>query len=239
MLAGVTMARRDLFTLPVNLVREIARYLSSPSRSALACTCHRAHELLNPVLYSLPLNRLLGVLGRARARGMREQQTMHRLLDHNLSSILKVDYVKYIALWYACSAGFTEIVTRLLESGVHPNPPDDDYPLFFSYVARNNRKEIVIMLLSAGVDLRSYDFYKVCDIVCHWDPENLHAPRALVRHGLDINLVNSAGNNLLHWAVRGNLPISDIALLLDEGVDINHRNVKGRTPLTDAITIGG
>lgn len=35
--------------------------------------------------------------------------------------------------------------------------------------------------------------------------------------------------------MKRNLPISDITILLDEGLDINHRNGKGRTPLTTAL----
>jgi ankyrin repeat protein len=169
---------------------------------------------------------------------MREQRAMHHLLDHNLISILQVDYVKYMALRSACLAGFTEIVTRLLESGVHPNPPCDDYPLFLSYlpyIARDSRKDIVMMLLSAGVDLGRYDFYQVGDIFCGWTPENFDIPRALVRHGLDIHMVNAQSDNQLHRAVKRPIPMSVIALLLDEGVGINHRNVKGHTPLTDGI----
>ncbi|KAF7113858.1 hypothetical protein CNMCM5793_004913 [Aspergillus hiratsukae] len=233
LLADETMTRQHLFTLPVELIVEIAQYLSSPSLSALARTCHRAYELLNPVLYSLPLNRLERVLWWARCMG--QQQTMHHLLDHSLIRVLQVDYVKYVALSYACFAGFTKIVTRLLESGVHPDPPDGVYPLFLPDVVGVNRKEIVMTLLSAGADLGRYDFHQVGRLIGYWDPENLEVPRALVRHGLDIHLVNSDGDNLLHWAVERNLPISDIALLLDEGADINHRNAKGRTPLAAAL----
>lgn len=193
MLADETMTRRHLLTLPVELVREIAQYLSSPSLLALVRTCHHAYELLHPVLYSQPLNRLLGALEWARCAG--EQQTMHHLLDHNLTSILKI---KYIALRYACLAGFNEIVTRLLESGVHPDPPCG-CNAFLSCATGVKRKEIVMMmLLSAGADLARYDFGQVGKLICGWAPENLEVPQALVRHGLEIHLADSNGDNLLH-----------------------------------------
>ncbi|GIJ85061.1 hypothetical protein Asppvi_003916 [Aspergillus pseudoviridinutans] len=228
-LAGATMTRRHLFTLPDELVLEIAQYLSSPSLSALARTCHRAYDFLNPVLYSVPLNRLSSVLEWADCVG--KQQTMHRLLDHNLVGVLKL---KHIALWCACSAGSVEIVTRLLDSGVPPDMPCDCHSTL-SGVAGANRKQIIMILLSAGADLARYDFREVGELVSGWAPEDRDVPRALVQHGLDIHLVGSSGDNLLHWAVRQNLPIADIAFLLDEGVDINHRNVNGRTPLAAAI----
>ncbi|KAF7179915.1 hypothetical protein CNMCM7691_008967 [Aspergillus felis] len=223
------MTRRHLFALPDELVLEIAQYLPSPSLSALARTCHRAYDLLDPVLYSLPLNRLSSALAWANRVG--KHQTVHRLLDHNLIGVLKF---KHIALWYACSAGSVEIVTRLLDSGVPPDAPCDCH-LTLSGVAGANRKQIIMILLSAGADLARYDFREVGKLVSGWAPEDLEAPRALVRHGLDIHLVDSDGDNLLHWAVRQNLPTSDIIFLLDEGVDINHRNAYGRTPLAAAI----
>ncbi|GIK00945.1 hypothetical protein Aspvir_004975 [Aspergillus viridinutans] len=223
------MTRRHLFTLPVELVLEIAQYLSSPSLSALARTCHHAYDLLNPVLYSVPVNRLCSVLEWANCVG--KQQTMHLLLDHNLIGVLEL---KQLALWYACSAGSVEIVTRLLDSGVPPDPPCDCHSIL-SCVAVVNRKQIIMMLLSAGTDLARYDFRKVGELVSGWAPEDRDVPRALVQHGLDIHLLSSNGDNLLHRAVRWNLPTSDIIFLLDEGVDINHRNVEGRTPLAAAI----
>jgi ankyrin repeat protein len=94
-----------------------------------------------------------------------------------------------------------------------------------------------MMLLSAGADLARYDFGQVGRLLGGWAPEDLEAPRALIRHGLDIHLVDSDGDNLLHRAVKQNLPVADIAFLLDEGLDINHRNGQGRTPLAAAIAI--
>ncbi|GFG07816.1 ankyrin repeat domain-containing protein 50 [Aspergillus udagawae] len=223
------MTRQHLCTLPVELVLEIAQYLSSPSLSALARTCHRAYDLLNPVLYSVPVNRLCSVLEWANCVG--KQQTMHRLLDHNLSGVLKF---KHLALWSACSAGSVEIVARLLDCGVPPDPPCDCH-LTLSCVAGVNRRQIIMMLLSAGADLARYNFREVGELVSGWAQEDRGAPRALVQHGLDIRLVGSNGDNLLHRAVRQNLPTSDVIFLLDEGVDINHRNVDGRTPLAAAI----
>ncbi|KAJ8182191.1 hypothetical protein LV163_004729 [Aspergillus fumigatus] len=51
------------------------------------------------------------------------------------------------------------------------------------------------------------------------------------------HLVDSDGDNLLHRAVKRSRPIADIAFLLDEELDINHRNGQGRTPLAVAIAI--
>ncbi|GFF64417.1 hypothetical protein IFM47457_00682 [Aspergillus lentulus] len=223
------MTPRHLFALPAELIIEIAQYLSSPSLSALVRTCHSAYDLLNPVLYSVPVKRLYGVL--AWANRVEKQGTMHRLLDHNLIRVLEV---KHLALRYACSAGSIEIVTRLLDSA--PDSPCDCGPIL-PRVAGVNRKQIIMMLLSAGTDLARYDFGQVGKLLGGWASEDLEAPRALIRYGLDIHLVDADGDNLLHRAVKKNLPIADIAFLLDEGLDINHRNVQGRTPLAAAIAI--
>ncbi|KAH1654585.1 hypothetical protein KXX16_001376 [Aspergillus fumigatus] len=51
------------------------------------------------------------------------------------------------------------------------------------------------------------------------------------------HLVDSDGDNLLHRAVKRSRPIADIAFLLDEELDVNHRNGQGRTPLAVAIAI--
>ncbi|EAW24552.1 Ankyrin repeat protein [Aspergillus fischeri NRRL 181] len=221
------MTPQHLFTLPVELVLEMAQYLSSPSLSALVRTCHRAYDLLNPVLYSVPVKRLSSVL--AWANCVEKERTMHHLLDHNVINVLEV---KHLALRPACSAGSVEIVTRLLNSA--PDSPCDCGPIL-SCVAGVNRKQIIMMLLSAGADLARYDFGEVGELLGGWAPEDLEAPRALIRLGLDIHLVDSNGDNLLHRAVKQNLPIADIAFLLDEGLDINHRNGQGRTPLAAAI----
>jgi ankyrin repeat protein len=223
------MTRRHLFTLPAELVIEIAQYLSSPSLSALVRTCHRAYDFLNLVLYSVPVKRLFGVL--AWANCVEKQRAIHHLLDHNLISVLEV---KHLALRSACSAGSVEILTRLLDSA--PDSPCDCGPIL-SRVAGVNRKQIIMMLLSAGADLDRYDFGQVGRLLGGWAPEDLEAPRALIRHGLDIHVVDSDGDNLLHRAVKQDLPVADIAFLLDEGLDINHRNGQGRTPLAAAIAI--
>jgi ankyrin repeat protein len=124
----------------------------------------------------------------------------------------------------AASRGTASAIKLLLDAGA----PIQDKPLLFASMTGD--LENVKLLLAHGADPSSG---ALAQAVTFGYPEIV---RALIAAGAPVNLTESSGINLLHWAAIANRP-DVIPALVKAGVPINARDGKGFTPLMYAATI--
>ncbi|GAO15142.1 hypothetical protein UVI_02029600 [Ustilaginoidea virens] len=128
----------------------------------------------------------------------------------------------------AVSINSIEAVRILLKAGVDANVRKDGLYTPLCSAIRDNRKDIMELLLRSGADpnlpAAEYPCFKC---VTH---QREHFLPALVDAGANL----SSPKGILETAVTSkNLPA--LKWLLEQGVDVNERGAKGDTPLTSAI----
>ena len=62
-------------------------------------------------------------------------------------------------------------------------------------------------------------------------PNTLENIKVFLKKGVNINEVDSQGNNLLHLAMKHNTPLSFIKNIIELGINVNQKNIHGQTPL--------
>jgi ankyrin repeat protein len=129
--------------------------------------------------------------------------------------------------------GNTKEVTRLLDAGALPNPPEGsrsrNTPLRFA--AMSGDLEMTKALLAHGADPNAAAPVSEAITFGHAD-----VAQALVAAGASVDLTESTGVTLLHWATITNRA-SLIPVLVKGGVDVNAIDDFGFTPLMYAATL--
>jgi len=98
-----------------------------------------------------------------------------------------------------------------------------------TYAVRHGAVDTVRVLLTAGahVDVRSVGLSKTPLFQAAYDGR-YEIAEMLIAHGADVNAVDALGNNPLREAILGNTP-ELVALLLQAGGDLEHRNDDGES----------
>ena len=138
-----------------------------------------------------------------------------------------------------------EVIRLLLEYGADPNPPrvygrDDESPLF--YAARlwyDGHPAIIALLLEYGADVNAKNYIGLTPFHRAMTDAQPTLIKLFLDHGADIHArANSEGYGLggraatpLHIAAGSNPHIESIAMLLDQGADVNATDADGHTPL--------
>ena len=143
------------------------------------------------------------------------------------------------ALLRAVQNGNPAMVRKLLLAGATPayRKPFDLLRVACaqSLMAPDARQEILRLLLAHGADVNHRDESGSAPILVARDAQTA---RLLIEHGARVNDVDSRlGMNALHRAVyRRDTALASV--LIDAGISVNARDVKGRTPLDCAIAVG-
>lgn len=133
-----------------------------------------------------------------------------------------------------CAVEMSEL---LLEHGADPNKADLLSNIFTPlYTAASMAQDgLVHVLLDHGANLKVKGAIQAIWQVCKMDT----IQRAM-KMGADINEIDEAGNNLLHFAARNEDP-EVLRLIFDLGfrlANVNQQNKGGKTPLMKAVKIG-
>ncbi|KAL4918731.1 ankyrin repeat-containing domain protein [Aspergillus aurantiobrunneus] len=225
----------NLFSLPNELILEIARYLSGKSLRQFAQATTSLREIVNTVVAAEEkADRAKYVLLWPAMGG---QNRPDRYLTHNIPSDIRIvgnsldsrTLYEYNMLISACEKGDIDSVRKQLEH-VSPNPPEckilNRYaPRWHTPVEaalRANRIDCFDLLVSAGADLARFSFEHKVRLMLSDHPGN----RAL--------LCDSVGP----WGDLSKLglsPLELILLLLDHGLDTDARGPYGHNALCYAI----
>ncbi|KAI9375573.1 ankyrin repeat-containing domain protein [Aspergillus egyptiacus] len=246
---------QNLFhSLPEELILEVAKYLSGESLQSFAHTSRDNFRIAKEFVDREHVWHK-GLFGKSTPEAVyvwlsrdARYPTAYGIKQHPVgvdAAILK-DYTQLLS---ACMAGDSEEARNLLERGVSPNRPRDEYPSVLNdscftpleavtMYCRRNQVEIVQMLVAAGVDLH-LDFRETYRVLCHG---NLHpeAAEVLIHAGLNPNPAGgSNGDSLLHYSCRVGSPLVAVELLSALGHELDRRNLFGDTPLAVAINCVG
>jgi ankyrin repeat protein len=121
-------------------------------------------------------------------------------------------------LMRAAKGGDYRVMQALLDGGADPS------------ATQNNGT--TALMIAAGLGRGVGAFQK--DVGT--DDDLLQAVKLCVEHGVDVNAVNDAGQNALHFAVRNGDPM--VSYLANHGAVLNVKDRQGRTPLDYARGVG-
>jgi ankyrin repeat protein len=127
-----------------------------------------------------------------------------------------------------------DILSELIKLGVNVN---DRNPDGITALMMTHDSDTAKILIKAGADVNAVDNRGRTALMYS---RNGHITKALLKAGANHLVVDNERNNALHFATRGNFDLANddditIKLLVDAGVDVNHVNNNGETPLMYSI----
>ncbi len=151
-------------------------------------------------------------------------------------------------LYSAAGRGDTAEVSRLLASGVHPDPVTSNGWTPLHYAAKEGHLRIVELLVESGANVNarttaSYLSTGAGDTPLHWAAyeTNSEIVRYLLSKGAAPDARNENKETLLHMAVMNSTPRKSIEqqmqivqVLLRHGANVNAKSRNGLTPLSRA-----
>jgi ankyrin repeat protein len=138
----------------------------------------------------------------------------------------------------ASQRGDVARVRELLAAGGNANDVDADTGRSaLHFAARENRSEVVVILLDSKADINSTDRTGKTPLTLAAENSAVDTTKMLIERGADLNKRDQIGGTPLTWACGlGTAPT--VKLLLDAGADVSVVDVNGLTPLIWAAGIG-
>jgi ankyrin repeat protein len=135
------------------------------------------------------------------------------------------------AQWFgAARAGQTDLLTRLLQQHNNINLTDNAGRTALFYAATAGSKTAVNWLLDKDIDVRHRDNFGLTAVQTALERKHPDLVQKLLQAGADKDQILANGDNLLHYAIRLN-QYELVGPLTRLGVNVNHRNKEGWTPL--------
>jgi FOG: TPR repeat, SEL1 subfamily len=168
------------------------------------------------------------LLSAAAAQGYAPAQS---LVERGLPEVKVNQDAPLEAQWFgAARAGQIDLLNRLLQQHNNINLTDSAGRTALFYAATSGEIKAVDWLLSKGVDLRHRDNFGLTAVQTALERRRPELVRKLLQAGADKDQILANGDNLLHYAIR--LQQYDLVSPLTQlGVNINHSNKEGWTPL--------
>ena len=138
----------------------------------------------------------------------------------------------------ASQRGDVARVRELLAAGGNANDVDPDTGRSaLHFAARENRAEVVAVLLDSKADINATDRTGKTPLTMAAENSAVDATKILIERGADLNKRDQIGGTPLTWACGlGTAPT--VKLLIDSGADLTVVDVNGLTPLIWAAGIG-
>ncbi|XP_046543577.1 uncharacterized protein LOC124253782 isoform X8 [Haliotis rubra] len=135
--------------------------------------------------------------------------------------------------------GHRDVVEILVSRGADVSLVDDSGYNVLHYACVGGDRETVEFVLSLdGVDINSRGGGSWKPVMWAAREGHRYVVELLVSRGADVSLVDDVGNNILHYTcVGGDRETGEFVLSLD-GVDINSRGERSRTPVMEAAREG-
>jgi ankyrin repeat protein len=154
-----------------------------------------------------------------------------RLVERGVAEIKVNQEAPLGAQWFgAARSGRTDQLARLLPQHNEINLTDSAGRTALFYAVTAGETAAVDWLLDKGIDLRHKDNFGLTAVQTAIERRHPELARKLLKAGADKEQILANGDNLLHYAIR--LKQYDlVGPLTQAGVNINHRNKEGWTPL--------
>ncbi|KAJ6591150.1 ankyrin repeat-containing domain protein [Mycena vulgaris] len=207
--------------LPPELIALLPFSLSTSSLNALALTCHRLHEILQPELEARITPELAHELLHDAAAS--KPHIVRKILSppHSITPT-GYGYFSETPLHIAASAGNIETATLLLKAGADPSARwDDDGYQALHLAARNNDLAMIALLLDHGAPVDDLFGCDGCseETALHFacSMGYLEVIHLLLERGADIERTGHHGSALAFAVDSRRLDV--VRLLLDMGAD--------------------
>ncbi|KAL1866292.1 hypothetical protein VTK73DRAFT_4822 [Phialemonium thermophilum] len=136
------------------------------------------------------------------------------------------------------SRGSTALTSANDTVGVDVNAQDVNGRTALMVASGRRLLDVADLLLTKGADINAQDKDKETALFCAVVREQKDVVKSLLKGGANPNIANGKGQTPLHMAARkGNLQLLEL-LLVDDTVDIDSRDIDGRTPLYEACKWG-
>ena len=138
----------------------------------------------------------------------------------------------------ASQRGDVARVRELIAAGGNANDVDPDTGRSaLHFAARENRAEVVAVLLDSKADINATDRTGKTPLTMAAENSAVEATKLLIERGADLNKRDQIGGTPLTWACGlGTAPT--VKLLIDSGADLSVVDINGLTPLIWAAGIG-
>lgn len=136
-------------------------------------------------------------------------------------------------MWAAMNQGSCDPLRLLLESGADVEAKSTSGATAIGIAAMAGRADAVIELIDSGanLDARTSMGESPLSLAVHGNDDSL-VVESLIVHGASVSVRASSGGSLLHaWAMSEHHVPEVLGMLLEEGLDIDHRNADGMTSL--------
>ena len=148
------------------------------------------------------------------------------------------------ALMHAASNGHIEVARMLLAAGATLDDVDQSGSTMIHYAALMGDTALIRMCLQGGLPLDAPDSSGQTPLLYAASRANLEAVKMLLTMGANVNAADTLGENSLHKAVFSGFAatrpagfLDVIRLLIEKGIEVDHKNTGGYAPLVFAINL--
>ena len=140
-------------------------------------------------------------------------------------------------LFQAASDGDSELILKILSSGVDLDDPDPLGCTALLLAARHGHYNVMQLLISMGADIDKQDLTCINPFLLGCVTGNLKLVELMVDAGADFErLTRFGGNGITPASEKGFLEVVEL-LLARTDINVNHTNWVGWTPLIEAIIL--
>lgn len=162
-----------------------------------------------------------------------ENERIIKLLINNGADINAVNNKGESALYIAIENNQIEAAKALIKNGADINLEMPDGTTILTKAIEKKQDELVNLLISQGAKTKKNSAICSNELINLAKSNEIEISQKLIeliKNGANHNCVDKEGNNLLSYAVQEkNYNLTDY--LIKKGVDVNHKNKKGQTPL--------
>jgi ankyrin repeat protein len=197
-------------------------------RSALALVCL--------IVCGLAVSAVAGEIHVAAAEG--DLARVRALLESDPGQRDALDEGNMTPLHHAATAGMTEVVRFLLDSGSPVDIGDNENSTPLDVASVNGHLETVRLLVERGANVSHQDVNLMTPVFFAMYNGQDETAAYLIEQGADVNAVRPDGSSLLHAAAYSN-NIDVARVLLEAGADVHARNGALFTPVLSCAAGAG
>lgn len=133
-------------------------------------------------------------------------------------------------IWIACQTGNFCMMKTLIFLGAKLDMTDRSGDTLINYTAQIGNQDRIhkLMLAGANIEVRDKSGRTPLLSACIWGKDDMVV--YLLDRGADINAMDNNGNNALHVVMSEAEGAETVRVLIEHGVDVNHKNSSGQVP---------
>lgn len=163
----------------------------------------------------------------------KEREDVVRILLNSGINVNIVNKNGWTALMYAVRENNDDILEMLLRAGANIDKKNSDGQTVLMLAIEYGQKDMVELLLTEGADIRKKDKNGCTPLHYAARYYQLDILEILLKQGASINVTDNLGHNAFYYIIKYqkyNI-LTFINFLLHNDINVNHRDIEGKTPL--------